>query len=163
MAEQRVAEINASPQDCLRALQKSVGARFDWRIMTGGKTDAPRFVIEKRVKYSVARRMAIHSTFRVVGNFAPTDNSETQLTYAVSGQPGVALLTGGITVTILPIFAFAIANLVLDPSMRGGLPLGLLLVAILLAGAAGYVYLSRRGYMAHLRELQTFMEAFAVG
>src|SRR5688500_12015501 len=91
MKRQSTLTLSTLPQESLRALQSAVAQRFNWRILTGGQDEQPRFVIEKRVRYDLVRGWPMYSLFQIIGSFQKANSGETKLQYVVSGQVAVPL------------------------------------------------------------------------
>lgn len=149
-----------TPEAQMDALAGAVGQRFDWRLLTGGADDAPRFVIEKRVRYEFVRGWSSHAVYRISGQFEPTANGAATLHYRVSGSLGVPMLHAALHVGVLLVFALLLAGVVRSPGIDGN-PIGTMMVAGLMVLAVAYAVYAYRRYQAHLDELHRFMRAFA--
>lgn len=152
--------LNAAPQDALRMLEKTVQTRLNWRIMTGGTHDQPRFVIEKPVRYNVLRGLNVIALFQVAGNLQPNQQGGTTLYYIVSGQSGIPLLLAGINLALLLGLAGVVGALAFSPTM-GNTLVGVLPVGFILLAAALYGVFAYRSYQGHVRELHHLMRDVA--
>lgn len=149
-----------SPQDSLHALERAVSGRFNWRILIGGKTDAPRFVIEKQVRYAFLRGLPLHARHKIMGSFEPNGSGETQLEYAVLGDGGPAIMNAVVWIIALLVVTVALAMIVFNPRMVNQW-IGVLLMLVMVVMIGAYVAFAYRNYQGHLRELDAFMQDFA--
>jgi hypothetical protein len=152
--------LSTQPQESLRSLQQAVTGHSNWRILTGGENDQPRFVIEKPVRYRMSRGWQMDATYQVIGGFQQSKSGETTLRYAVSGKPGIPFFHTVLIVAPLLIIAFMLGSLAFNPSTGGNL-IAIALAAVLLVSAIGYMIFAYRSYQKHLQDLNHFMEAFA--
>lgn len=151
--------IKVLPQDGLRKLEKAVAQRFDWRLRTGGSPEQPRFVIEKRVRYSLMRGYPLDVLYQVNGKFQRTMGEGTTLHYAVSGQPGSAFIQAAFYIAILVAIGFLLQVALSDPMFSANwisTPLAL----VLYIAAAVYAWFTYRRYQTQMRELEQFMQEF---
>jgi hypothetical protein len=160
MTQQATLILTTQPQESLSALKSAVAQRFNWRILTGGGDDQPRFVIEKYVLYRLVRGWPMHGLYQVIGSFQSNPNGDTTLRYVVSPQPWIPLLSAAIFITPFVVITVYLGTTTSTPNI-GGKPLGPLLVGIMLAIIGGYCWYAYRSYQGHLRELSRFMEEFA--
>lgn len=157
---QKQVTLTAAPQDSLRALERAVGGKFDWRIQTGGDSERPRFVIEKKVPYELARGLKIEALYQIIGGLEGSPDGKTLLKYAVSAQSWVPFIYSASVMAVLGVFTFLLTSMVSGLGMTGN-PIGVLLVVVMLATMIGYGWLAYRSYQGHLRELHQFMTEFA--
>jgi hypothetical protein len=162
MKNQSTLTLSALPQDSLRALQRAVAQRFDWRMMTGRQDDQPRFVIEKRVRYDFFRGLPTYALYHISGSFQQTQSGQTVLQYVVSGQSTVPLFQAALNIGILLVMTVLLGSVVFSPSL-GGNWIGILLLGVLMMTMLGYGWYAYRSYQGNLRELNRFMEEFAQG
>jgi hypothetical protein len=152
--------LTTSPQDSLHALERAVSGRFNWRILVGGKTDAPKFVIEKQVRYGFLRGLPLTAKHKITGSFQPNGNGATQLEYVVSGDGGPAIMNAVVWVITLLVVTVSLAMIVFNPRMVNQW-IGILLMMVMVVTIGAYVVFAYRNYQGHLRELSAFMEAFS--
>lgn len=146
-----------SPQDALRALQARVAARYDWTIMTGGKHDNARFVIERRVRYTVIRSIDTYTRFTLAGRFTKDKSGETHLRYRVMGQPLMTAVYAGIWLAVIVLFIVLILGMTTLPSTQW---IATALVFFLLAVGVGYVWFVVRRYQQTIGEMHDLMVDF---
>lgn len=161
MTELSTLTLVTSPQESLHALQRAVAQRFNWRIMTGGKEDHLRFIIEKRVRYDFIRGVPTYALYQIMGSFQKTTSGDTALHYAVSGNSSIPFFYASLHISILLVVTFLVGSIVFSPPTAGNwigiLLFGVLLVTILAYGLFAY----HNYYQGPLRELNRFMEEFA--
>jgi hypothetical protein len=152
--------LTTAPQESLRALERAVAGKFEWRIQAGGEADRPRFVVEKKVPYELMRGAQIHALYQIIGGFEGSSDGKTLLRYAVSAQSWVPFFYSAVVMMVLGLFTGLLASLVSGLGMTGN-PIGFLLVAVMLMTMIGYGWLAYQSYRGHVRELQQFMAEFA--
>jgi len=160
MKKQSTLTLTTLPQESLHALERAVAQRFHWRITTGGADDQPRFLIEKQVRYDLARRWQMVALYQIIGSFQKTKRGETILHYVVSGQGGVPLFHAALHVSVLLIMTLLIGSIVFSLGIAGNW-IGILLLGVLLVSIVVYGLFAYRNYQGHLQELNRFMEEFA--
>lgn len=144
----------------LRALQDAVAARFNWRIITRGEREQPRFVVEKQVRHDLIRGWTLHAIYQINGGFREAGGISTELYYTVSNQDSVPLIQAGFHVLVLVVMTLFLNRLVTSPPLAGNW-IGGLLVAALVGVTTAYIWFAYRRHQAHLRELSDFMARFA--
>ncbi|MBC7813801.1 MAG: hypothetical protein H7175_21770 [Burkholderiales bacterium] len=159
MKQQSTLKMVTPPQESLRALEKAVAQRFDWRILAGGDDDHTRFVIEKKVRYYIARGLPMIALYQIIGSFQKIKSGETTLYYVVSGSPGVPFFHAAVHVSVLLIMTVLLSSFVFSPAIAGNW-IGILLLGIMLVTIAAYGFYAYRNYQGHLQELNHFMEEF---
>lgn len=149
-----------TPQESLRALERAVAQRLDWRILTGSGDDPPRFVIEKPVRYDLIRGWPMVATYRITGGFQQTQSGTTTLCYAVSGQAVIPFIHAALPISVLLAITLLLGSFVFSPTIVNQW-IGILLLGVLQMSAFVYGWIAYHSYRGHLRELRRFMEAFA--
>jgi hypothetical protein len=152
--------LTTPPQESLHALERAVAQRFNWRILTGGKVDQPRFVIEKQVSYNFVRGWSTYALYQVVGSFQKTDSGETTLHYVVTGQSAVPIFHAVFNACLLLVIGILPGSFIASPTTAGKL-IGILLFGILLFAIIAYGRYAYHSYQGHLVELNRFMAEFA--
>jgi hypothetical protein len=160
MEQETTVTLHTLPQESMDALKSAVAGHFQWRILTGGTDDQPRFVIEKQVRYNLARGLRMTALYQIAGQFQKTKSGDTAMQYTVSGQSGIPIFQAAVTILIVLAFAIFLGLSVFSPGM-GNNGIGILLVGFLLLIAVVYGWFAYRNYQGHLRECSRFMEDFA--
>lgn len=159
MPQEHIVILPTLPQESLEILERMVAGRFDWRIFAQQKSEQPRFLIEKQVRYFLLRGWSLDGLFQITGRFHKTKSGATELRYDISGQINAPLIQAGTHISLLLLVLVPLSMIAFGPNIPRGW-LNYALPGVLLASIAIYAWLSYRSYQGHLRDMHRFIEMF---